>query len=91
MLRGEPREQILYERPDIGMSTGLVKLLAVDESPETIEDDWSWPGTVLIEFPSDAQARQLYQSDPYQTLARHRWAASDGNIVMIRGLGVPAP
>ncbi|MDZ7826186.1 MAG: DUF1330 domain-containing protein [Gammaproteobacteria bacterium] len=62
------------------------KLLAVDESPETIEGDWSWTRTVLIEFPSDAQARRWYQSDAYQALAQHRWAASDGNIVMIRGL-----
>ena len=66
------------------------KLLAVDESPETIEGDWSWTRTVLIEFPSGAQAKEWYQSEAYQALAQHRWAASDGNIVMIRGLEAPA-
>jgi uncharacterized protein (DUF1330 family) len=65
-------------------------LLAVDEAPQTIEGDWNWTRTVLIEFPSDAQAKEWYRSDAYQTLAQHRWAASDGNIVMIRGLESPA-
>ncbi len=63
------------------------KLLSVDESPETIEGNWDWTRTVLIEFPTAEQANAWYQSDEYQELAKHRFASSDGNIVMIKGLG----
>lgn len=63
------------------------KLLSVDESPELLEGEWPFTRTVLIEFPSAEEARSWYESDAYQRLAQHRFAASDGNIIMIKGLG----
>lgn len=62
------------------------KLLSVEESQETLEGDWDYTRTVLIEFPSEAQAKAWYHSEEYQALAQHRFAASDGNIVLIKGL-----
>ncbi|MCB1694172.1 MAG: DUF1330 domain-containing protein [Pseudomonadales bacterium] len=62
------------------------KLLSVDEAPEQLEGEWPYTRTVLIEFPSETEARRWYDSEEYQALAQHRLAASDANIVMIKGL-----
>jgi len=62
------------------------RLLSVEESPQTLEGAWDYTRTVLIEFPSEAQAKAWYHSDVYQALAQHRYAAADANIVMINGL-----
>ena len=61
------------------------KLLSVDESPDILEGECAFTRTVLIEFPSKASADAWYHSEAYQALAQHRFAASDGNIIMIKG------
>ena len=61
------------------------KMLSVDEAPKLIEGEWPATRTVLVEFPSEESAMAWYQSDAYQTLAQHRFASSDGNIVLIKG------
>jgi len=63
------------------------KLLSVDEAPEILEGECTFTRTVLIEFPSKAAADAWYHSEAYQALAQHRFAASDGNIIMIKGFG----
>ncbi len=63
------------------------KLLSVDESPDILEGEYAFTRTVLIEFPSKTAADAWYGSEAYQALAQHRFAASEGNIVMIKGLG----
>ncbi|MFV2090198.1 MAG: DUF1330 domain-containing protein [Pseudomonadales bacterium] len=62
------------------------KLLSVEEDPETLEGNWSFTRTVLIEFPSKEVAMGWYDSDDYQALVQRRFAASTGNLVMIEGL-----
>lgn len=62
------------------------KLLAVDEDPRTLEGAWPWMRTVLIEFPDETSALAWFESDDYQALAKHRRAASEGNLVMVKGL-----
>ncbi len=62
------------------------KMLAVDEKPHLLEGSWTFTRTVLIEFPSEDDALAWYRSDEYQALAKHRFAASDGNVVLIRGI-----
>ena len=61
------------------------KLLVVDEQPEVLEGDWDCTRTVLLEFPGEAEAKAWYHSDEYQALAEHRFASSDGNIVLVKG------
>ncbi len=63
------------------------KLLSVEESPEPLEGKWQCTRTVLIEFPDADKAKSWYHSTAYQDLAKHRLAASDGNLVLIKGLG----
>ena len=62
------------------------KMLAVDESPVVLEGTWPVTRTVLIEFPSAEAAMRWYESASYQELAQHRFAASDADIVLIKGL-----
>jgi len=61
------------------------KMLSVDEAPKLIEGEWPVTRTVLVEFPSEESAMAWYQSDAYQALAQHRFASSEGNIVLIKG------
>ena len=62
------------------------KLLGVDEDTLVLEGDWNFARTVLLEFPSKAYASAWYNSAEYQQLAQHRFAAADGNDIMIKGL-----
>lgn len=61
-------------------------VLAVDEAPVVVEGSWPWTRTVLITFPSKDDAMSWYRSDDYQQLARHRFAASEADIVLVQGL-----
>ena len=63
------------------------KLLAVDEAPEVIEGEWPVTRTVLIEFPDADAMRAWYDSDDYQALVQHRFAASTADIAMLTSLG----
>lgn len=62
------------------------KLLAVDEGQRTVEGTWEHTRTVLIEFPNEEKARSWFDSPEYQELAKHRLAASKGDIALITGL-----
>ena len=62
------------------------RVLAVDEAPQSLEGDWNYTRMVLLEFPSEKQAREWFESDEYQRLAQHRHAAADADIVLIKGL-----
>ena len=61
------------------------RLLSVDEAPKVIEGEWGYTRTVLLEFPSEDQALSWYHSGEYQDLSQYRRAASDANLVLIRG------
>ncbi len=63
------------------------KLLAVDEAQRVLEGDWPSTRTVVIEFPSDEEARRWYDSPAYQALAKHRFSASVGDVALVSGLG----
>ena len=65
------------------------ELLAVDENAKTIEGDWNCTRTVLLKFPSEADAEAWYHSEAYQALAQHRFAASAGNIALVQGMPTP--
>ncbi len=62
------------------------KLLAVDEAPVVKEGTWPYTRTVLIEFPSQVELDRWYHSDAYQALAKHRFAASQASIAVVKSL-----
>ncbi len=63
------------------------ELVAVDEQTRTLEGEWPYTRTVVLRFPDEAEADRWYGSPEYQALAQHRFAASSGNIVLVKGLG----
>ena len=63
------------------------ELVAVDEQTRTLEGEWPYTRTVLLRFPEEAEADRWYGSPEYQALVQHRFAASKGNIVLVKGLG----
>ena len=63
------------------------KVLAVDDTPEVLEGKWHGPRTVMMEFPDEAAFRKWYDSPAYQAAAKIRWAATDSNAVLLKGMG----
>lgn len=60
-------------------------MLSVDESPELIEGGWDVTRTVLIQFPDAVKAHAWIDSQEYQKLAQHRFAAAESDIVLVNG------
>ena len=79
-----------YAEYEAGFMDGFTsykgKLLSVDENVSLLEGQWPATRTVLIEFPSKEEALAWYESEEYQSLAKHRLAASTSDIAVISGL-----
>lgn len=61
------------------------EVLAVDDAPLRLEGDWPGTRTVVMRFPSQAEALRWYNSEGYQTLVKVRQAAAHANIVLVGG------
>ena len=51
--------------------------------PMVLEGEWDYNRTVVVRFPSEEAALAWYNDPDYQRIAKHRWAASDANIILI--------
>jgi len=51
----------------------------------TLEGDWPFPRTVVIEFPSREAAEGWYHSPAYQKILPLRLKASRGNFIIVDG------
>ncbi len=60
-------------------------VVAVDDSPATLEGQWPYTRTVLIRFPDEQEARRWYESEEYQELAKHRWSAARADVALVHG------
>ena len=54
-----------------------------------IEGQWPFDRTVLLRFPSRADAFAWSNSPQYQAIAKHRIAGTRSNVVMLDGLAQP--
>lgn len=61
-------------------------VLAVDDKVQTIEGDWPYTRLVLASFPDEASFRAWWDSPAYRAIVEHRWAGSNGVIVLAKGL-----
>ncbi len=61
-------------------------VLAVDENPTTLEGAWSATRFVLLSFPSKDDVMAWYNSDGYQTIVKHRFAASNMDAIISTGM-----
>jgi uncharacterized protein (DUF1330 family) len=62
------------------------KLLAAEESPQTIEGQYERDKVVLMEFPDKDSFRAWAGSPEYQEISKDRRAGADTVTVLIRGL-----
>jgi len=62
-------------------------LLAVDETPEVIEGEWTATRLVMMSFPDAAAFHDWFDSPAYQAIAEHRHAGSTGVVLLAKGLG----
>ena len=78
-----------YKRYEDGTDSILAQhgaeVLVVEDSPIILEGEWPCTRIVVIRFPSEAQARQWYNSPEYQVVARHRFRASSAAAILARG------
>ena len=59
-------------------------LLSVDEEPTVLQGEFDFTRSVLIEFPSAEQAMAWMTSPEYTEIAKHRLAASIGDVIMVK-------
>jgi uncharacterized protein (DUF1330 family) len=65
------------------------KLLAVDDKVKTLEGTWPHTRLVIASFPDEASFKAWWDSPAYRDIVKHRWAASDGIIVLAQGFPTP--
>jgi len=66
------------------------QILAVDETPTTLEGTWAATRFVLLSFPSEDAVWAWYKSDGYQEIVKHRFAASSMDAIIAKGLDAQA-
>jgi uncharacterized protein (DUF1330 family) len=62
------------------------EVLAAQDAPVSIEGQWPFDRTVLLRFPSRADAQAWSNSPQYQAIAKHRIAGTHSNVVMLHGV-----
>jgi uncharacterized protein (DUF1330 family) len=67
------------------------KYLAVETEAQVQEGTWNAAITVLVSFPSLAQANRFYDSAEYQEILPLRTQATTGSFIFIRDLDESLP
>ena len=63
------------------------KLLAADESPQTVEGTWPYEKVVLMSFPDEAAFNDWANSPEYQEISIDRRAGANAVVLLAKGLG----
>jgi len=61
------------------------KYLAVDDNPKIIEGKWDYSRAVIIEFNTEQEFNNWYNSNDYQDILKHRINASESDTLLIKG------
>jgi len=73
-----------YVRAFLGVFSRYAgEILAVGDAPEPVEGSWPWDRTVLLRFPSRAEAERWAGSAEYREIAAHRWKGTKSNVVIL--------
>lgn len=65
------------------------RFIARKPDPELLEGGSAPSRSVILEFPSEAQARAWHDSPSYQPVMRMRQSASTGTLLLLPGYGAP--
>ena len=60
--------------------------IASNPQTEVLEGEWAYPRTAVMQFPSEEDARNWYQSPQYQSLSQHRHKGAKSNLVLVHGV-----
>lgn len=61
------------------------KYLAVDDNPKIVEGNWEYSRVVIIEFATEKDFSDWYNSKEYQEILKHRMNASISDGMLIKG------
>jgi uncharacterized protein (DUF1330 family) len=61
------------------------KLLAVDDAPEMLEGKATGERIVILQFADRAAAQRWWESPEYREMVKYRHAATDSQVLMVRG------
>ena len=61
------------------------RLLALDESPEVVEGEVSYPRTVILQFESEQAFHDWYDSPEYRAARELRGTAVAGTFILVQG------
>jgi len=79
-----------YERYAARFGAVLAKyqgrLLVADEQPELAQGSWTHDKLVVFGFDDRAALERFRSSDEYTTIARDREAATEGVVLVVRGV-----
>lgn len=65
------------------------EVLAVADAPKPVEGEWPYDRTVLLRFPSRAEAERWASSAEYRALAVHRHEGTKSNVVFLDAFAPP--
>jgi uncharacterized protein (DUF1330 family) len=83
----DPDVYARYLEQSLGLLDGVpTEVLVSDDAPETVEGTWHGPRTVVMRFPTYADARAWYESDAYQRTMELRTASTITNLVIAAGV-----
>jgi len=79
-----------YQRYAAAFMPILVKyggrLLAADEHPEVVEGEWTGSKVIMMAFPDRDTFTRWAESPEYSEISVDRVAATDGVVLLVRGL-----
>jgi uncharacterized protein (DUF1330 family) len=77
--------QQYLERSDEIFARYKGSYLAVDNTPEVLEGEWTYSRAVLISFDKQEDFDAWYRSDDYQEILKYRLSASECDTLLIQG------
>ena len=66
------------------------EILAAVDAPAPVEGEWPYDRTILLRFPSRAEAERWAGSAEYQEIARHRRNGTRSHVVFLDEFMPPA-
>lgn len=65
------------------------EILAVEDSPRSVEGEWPSRRTVILSFPDEATFDAWFHSPEYQELAKHRHSAATSSVALLKQFVMP--
>ena len=66
------------------------KLLVVDDAPEMLEGKVTGERIVILQFADRTAAQRWWESPEYRGMVKYRHAATDSQVLMVRGFVTPS-